>query len=435
MQIQGAEGAQRSAVGHAGGRSRGHRARLDRLTADVIGARLDLVLGLELHAERRGGSRVARRAPLLDDRLDLGEGDRLCLRGRVLRLEPHGERDDACGGCNRDPPHATPGVPAVEEDADERGQHGDEDEDEPRLVRAEDEGEVPDEHREDHGQGEVVVVNRPVFGAEQGGRVRLPFLLHRDHELPVRGDDHEEDVRDHDRAEHRADLEVRSTGREQLPGAPGGERDEHDADDGERRLAPLTDGPAEDVVDDPGDCETADGQRDRLPRGEIRDGRVDEPELGVEVVEDDEQREPGEPGRVRLPLEPVQRLGHLARRKAVLLRVVEPAAVYPPELARDSVLRVSRVLRRPQREIEPDEVERRADPGDARDDVQHPQADVEDVSQVRVHLFLAMATSSVQAVSSSSSRVRAIRIRSTSRISRFERWLTKTTNRNPNFSS
>ena len=54
----------------------------------------------------------------------------------------------------------TPGVPAVEEDADERGQHGDEDEDEPRLVRAEDEREVPDEHREDHGQGEVVVVNR-----------------------------------------------------------------------------------------------------------------------------------------------------------------------------------------------------------------------------------------------------------------------------------
>ena len=82
----------------------------------------------------------------------------------------------------------------------------------------------------------------------------------------------------------------------------------------------------------------------------------------------------------------------------------------PPELARDPVLRVA-CLRRPQREVEPDEVERRADPGDARDDVQHPQADVEDVSQVRVHLFLAMATSSVQAVSSSSSRVRAIRVR------------------------
>ena len=51
--------------------------------------------------------------------------------------------------------------------------------------------------------------------------------------------------------------------------------------------------------------------------------------------------------------------------------------------------------------------------------MEHPQEDVEDVSQVRIHRSLAIATSSRQPVSSSSSRVRPIRSRSTVRISVF----------------
>ncbi len=106
-----------------------------------------------------------------------------------------------------------------------------------------------------------------------------------------------------------------------------------------------------------------------------------------------------------------------------------------PELARDARLGVLSSLRRTQREIEPHEVEGGADPRDPGDHVEHPQDDVEDVSQVRIHRSLAIATSSRQPVSSSSSRERPIRSRSTSRISAFERRFTKTTKRNPNFSS
>ena len=76
-----------------------------------------------------------------------------------------------------------------------------------------------------------------------------------------------------------------------------------------------------------------------------------------------------------------------------------------PELAGDARLGVLLALRRPQGEVEADEVERRADPRDPGDHVEHPQEDVEDVSQVRVHRSLAIATSSRQPVSSSSSRV------------------------------
>ena len=44
----------------------------------------------------------------------------------------------------------------------------------------------------------------------------------------MRGDDHEEDVRDHDRSEHRADLDVRGAPGEELPRAPGRQRHERD---------------------------------------------------------------------------------------------------------------------------------------------------------------------------------------------------------------
>ncbi len=81
--------------------------------------------------------------------------------------------------------------------------------------------------------------------------------------------------------------------------------------------------------------------------------------------------------------------------------------MHAPELARDARVGVFLTLRRAQREVESDEVEGGADPRDPRDHVEHPQEDVEDVSQVRIHRSLAIATSSRQPVSSSSSRVRA----------------------------
>ena len=162
------------------------------------------------------------------------------------------------------------------------------------------------------------------------------------------------------------------------------------------------------VVREPREREPRGRDRDGLPRAQVGDGRIDEPRVRIEPVEDDEQGEAGEPRRVRLPLEPVQVLGQLRRRDLVLLRVVEAAAVHAPVLARDAALCVGWVLGRPQAEVEPDEVERRADPRDPGDDVQQPQDEVGEVSQVvRVHRSLAISQSARSPVSSSSSRVRA----------------------------
>ena len=103
--------------------------------------------------------------------------------------------------------------------------------------------------------------------------------------------------------------------------------------------------------------------------------------------------------------------------RPVLLHVVEAAAVHLPELAADAGLGVRRVLRRPERLVEQDEVERRADPRDRRDHVQPAEAEVEPVASrtgraraaatgtrhPRLQRSSAIATSSPSAVSSSSS--------------------------------
>src|SRR6188474_500075 len=111
---------------------------------------------------------------------------------------------------------------------------------------------------------------------------------------------------------------------------------------------------------------------DRPARPERPAGR-DEVRVGIEVVEDDEQRKAGEPRRVRLPLEPVQDLGQPRGRRHVLLDPVEAAAVDLPRLV------VAEVV------VQRDEVERGPDPDDPRHHVQPAGEELEPLVYVRVH--------------------------------------------------
>ena len=87
------------------------------------------------------------------------------------------------------------------------------------------------------------------------------------------------------------------------------------------------------VVDEPGGDEQRDRDQDRLPRLELGDRRVDQPQARVRVVDDAEEREAGQPRPVRLPLVPVQRLRQVRRRDPELVDPVEAAAVDLPRLA------------------------------------------------------------------------------------------------------
>src|SRR5581483_9980534 len=122
--------------------------------------------------------------------------------------------------------------------------------------------------------------------------------------------------------------------------------------------------------------EAAGRDRDRLPAGEVGDRRVDERGAGMDEEDDDEEGEAREPRRVRLPLEPVERLRERPRGDAELLDAVEAAAVDLPRLPRDAARAVALVGGRREVVVERDEVERRPDPRDRREHVQPAEEQV-----------------------------------------------------------
>ena len=121
-------------------------------------------------------------------------------------------------------------MPDVEEEPSPGAEQHERDKREPGVVGPVDEREVPGEHREQHGQRQIVVVHRSALGVDARRRVRLTSRLLRADQLPVCGDDVEEHVPGHHRAEHRADLEVRGPWCEEPAAAPGRECGQaHDA--------------------------------------------------------------------------------------------------------------------------------------------------------------------------------------------------------------
>jgi hypothetical protein len=77
----------------------------------------------------------------------------------------------------------------------------------------------------------------------------------------------------------------------------------------------------------------------------------------------------------------VQRLRQLRRREPVFLRPVETAAVDRIKLAGE--LRIGRLL---EMVIEPDEIKRRADPGDADHDMRPAREQGQPIEEIRLHL-------------------------------------------------
>jgi hypothetical protein len=164
--------------------------------------------------------------------------------------------------------------------------------------------------------------------------------------------------------------------REDLGEAIARRQDEAEDDEGEEPRAFAQGRPADEVIDEPPGDQRADGDGDGLPLTERHDGGIDEVDIGVEIVLDDENQEARDPGEIGLPLEPDQMLGELRRRREILLHMVEAAAVDLPGLAGDAC---RKTLALPQREIQGNEIEGRADPGDAGDHVAPAQEHVRPV--------------------------------------------------------
>ena len=154
---------------------------------------------------------------------------------------------------------------------------------------------------------------------------------------------------------------------------------EHDHDQHPR---PVGEPAAGEVVDEPRDDQQRERDHDRLPRLEVGDRRVDQAQPRVCVIDDAEEREPGQPRPVRLPLVPVERLRQVQRGDPELVDAVEAAAVDLPRLSADAFLTIMLLLGLVQVVVERDEVERGADPDDRRRRVEPAEDEIQPVGGV-----------------------------------------------------
>ena len=177
-------------------------------------------------------------------------------------------------------------------------------------------------------------------------------------------------------------MNERGTAREELVEAPA-HRDDYQEESQHHRSGMVAEpGLAEKVVQKPAHSDRRGRDQDALPERQVRPGRVEQVQLSAEPVDDHEEYSARQPRRVALPLEPDQVLRHVLWRDEVFPDVVEAAPVHLPFFAMHACGQVGCFL---QPEIERDEIERRANPCDRRDDVEpayregHPVPDCGEV--------------------------------------------------------
>ncbi|MCY1238684.1 hypothetical protein D9M72_514360 [compost metagenome] len=206
------------------------------------------------------------------------------------------------------------------------------------------------------------------------------------HYLALARDDPRQHVGAHDRGHHRAGQQECRAAREDMARHEGcgGDIERHqDAD----QAVILVEQAADAVIDDPADQQVRHRKADRRARRHVEHILVDQERAGVEQVQHHQQRETAHPGRIRLPVEPVQVLRQRLGCGQVLLRVVEAAAVHGPQLAVDALLLQVRRGGLGQAVVQPHEIERRADPCDRGDDVHPPQLHIGPVEDIAFHVL------------------------------------------------
>ncbi len=110
---------------------------------------------------------------------------------------------------------------------------------------------------------------------------------------------------------------------------------------------------------------------------ERHDRRVDQRHFGAVVVDQAQQEEAGDQGRVGFHLNQCSSGGSFSGASGELLGGVEAAAMDRPDLAADALGGIGRIERLVQMVVQPDEIEGSADPGDAHDHVGPAQQQIQ----------------------------------------------------------
>ncbi len=239
------------------------------------------------------------------------------------------------------------------------------------------------DHDEQHRQREVIVVHAALLGADAVDRIGHFAALHRLDQLALPRNDHHQHVANHDGAYHRSHMDICCTPREEMRQPVSRQHDQAVHHQAKQAFALAQGRAAQQVVHGPAHHQRAQADGNRLPRRQIGHGLIDHHRRGIEVVHDKQHGKARQPGGIGFPFEPVQFGRQLGRRDQVFLRIVKTATVHRPQFARHAALgQVGTGLGRLDRVVEPDEIKRRADPGNPRDQVQPAHQQVEPIDTV-----------------------------------------------------
>jgi len=367
----------------------GHRLEHHGLLVDLLGMLLDQVRRVQHHPLVGQLRVVAHLAALLNDAFYLVER-RPRRRHRGGRRSRHGSgpephRQPQQDHHTRHRPFPRRGLPSHfglvarhKEVADQGTRQHQQPQSQPVVGLAVEPAIVVAQHGDQDRHGEVGVVHAALLAALAMHRVDRLASLHACHHLALPRDDPEEHIGAHGRGHHRADQQEGGATGEQLGSQPCRQH-HHGGHQGPDQRAVLGLAPqrfADQVIDQPEARQETQCRGHRRSRGPVVHRLVDQERARVEQVQHREQRETGQPGGVALPIKPVQVRRQGLGRPQVLLRVVETAAVHGPQLAAHPLVLQGLVGRRGQAVVEPDKVERRADPGDRHDHMGPAQQEV-----------------------------------------------------------
>ena len=241
------------------------------------------------------------------------------------------------------------------------------------------------DHGEHHGEREISVVDGTLLTPHTRGGVGLTALALGAHELALAWNDHEQHVGDHDGAERGTEEHERTAAAEELTQPPGQERRQRGQHDAEHTSIARQRRTAQPIVGEPAHDEHTERNDDRRGLGERGDRGVDQVGLGSQQIQQGEECKARQPRRVSLPVEPMQRWRQFLRGEAVLQRAIEAPAVHRPQFACDAGIAIARVTHGLQVVVQPYEVERGADPGNAGNHVQPAQEQVAPIEEVVDH--------------------------------------------------
>ena len=257
-------------------------------------------------------------------------------------------------------------VLGIEEMPDHRTNHNNQRQNHPGIGCRKNGWIMPADHHEYHRQCQIVVMQGPLLAPRTVTRIRFITGDQCCHHLLLAGDDHHGHIRHHDGPNGNADLHEGTTRRKHLGKGPRQRDNEHKPSQCQYIVVPAQRAATQRIIDHPTANNTGNADGNGLPRLKIEYFGIDHIKSRLRVIDDGKQCKARQEGGISFPFEPCQFVRHARWRHQIFHHIVEPAPMHLPDL---TMRLFGQCLAGLQAQIQRDEVEGRANPGNSSNDM------------------------------------------------------------------